>query len=667
MREAFYVNSIPGFLSDSKSIIRDSLTEGVSKGYYQQLSSQTESWSSLIDILKESLVSFHEEVDWGILLEYSIPRRAKRIDAVIIASDLIFVIEFKDNEAEYDNKYVIQVEDYSLDLRDFHFESKDRVIIPIVLCPNAPNYPNSFSESDDFVQLTLFANRFNLQQIIAQAVNKWRVKKNIIGYRLWNKSRYSPTPTIIEAAQLLYSGQNVKEVSRSHAGAKNLTETTNAVINAIKEAQANNSKIICFITGVPGAGKTLAGLNIVHNRDFKTDEKELGVFLSGNSPLVKVLSEALSRDSSQRAGVNKKQANRKVSTFIHNVHQFIDEYYEDETQVPVDRVLVYDEAQRAWTKEYKYFKSKKRINASEPEILLSIMDRFKDSWAVIIGLVGGGQEINSGEGGLAEWGKALEGKFKHWKIFVSPELNVGENNGNLSLFKKEPQGLEITKEPLLHLKVAIRSYNAEELTKWVELVLSNQPAEAADVLKSHLQRFPIYLTRSLEKAKHFLKKKMRGSRRMGLIASSGAKRLRAIGVDINAGLKGTSHQNELGAWYLNPSDDVRSSNFLEVIGSEFGVQGLELDWTCVCWDADLRRSDNSWDFKAFKGTKWNKVTLKQKEYRQFILNKYRVLLTRAREGMILFVPEGDQNDKTRLPKVYDEIFNYLKECGVKEI
>jgi hypothetical protein len=665
MRGAFYSNSIEGFVVDSESNIRDSLTERTSKGFYQQLSTQTESWKNLIKLLKETLSVFASKRDWGVLLEYAIPRRAKRIDAVLIADDLIFVIEYKDGETEFSSNYITQLEDYCLDLRDFHFESKDRTIIPVLLCPDAPNYVNNFSISNDYVQDNLFANGNNLQQIISQSISYWSRQENKIDYNLWNTSKYFPTPTIIEAAQSLYAGQNVNEISRSHAGAENLTETTNAVIKAIKEAQETNSKIICFITGVPGAGKTLAGLNIVHNREFKTDEKELGVFLSGNSPLVKVLSEALSRDSSQRDGMNKKEANRKVSTFIHNVHQFIDDYYEDETQLPVDKVLVYDEAQRAWTKEYKYFKSKKRINASEPEILLSIMNRFKDSWAVIIALVGGGQEINTGEGGLAEWGKALEEKFRDWKIYISPELGQDKHNGNLSLFKEYPNGLKIVEDPRLHLRVAIRSYNAEELTKWVEFVLSNQPAAATEIFHDHLKRFPIYLTQSLEKAKNYLKQRIRGSRRYGLIASSGARRLRAIGIDINAGLKGTSHQNELGAWYLNSSTDVRSSSFLEVVGSEFGVQGLELDWTCVCWDADLRRNNNQWEFKAFEGTKWHNVN--QKDQRQFILNKYRVLLTRAREGMILFVPYGDAGDVTRLPEMYDSIYDYLKSCGVREL
>lgn len=665
MRGAYYCKSVAEFLSEPDSSIRDVLTQSTSKSFYQQLSTQTTSWSNFISILKRSLSSIPNIETSGILLEYTIPRRAKRIDALLIANGIIIVIEFKDgDEDEFKNSYSVQLEDYCLDLRDFHLESDNKIIVPLLLCHNGKSRENVFKREVSSVQQTIFSNSSNLNAIITTILKVFADEE--IDFQKWNNSTYTPTPTIIEAATSLYAGMDVKEISRSHSGEENLTRTSDAVINAIKEAQTTKSKIICFITGVPGAGKTLAGLNIVHNSSFKTNEKDLGVFLSGNSPLVKVLSEALARDCSKREGITKKEASRKVSTFIHNVHQFIDAYYEDKKILPVDNVLIYDEAQRAWTKEYKYFKSKKTINASEPEILLSIMDRFTNSWAVIIALVGGGQEINTGEGGLAEWGKALTNEFSHWKIFVSPELRSGDHSaGHMTLFKEEPINLTVIENKDLHLKTSIRSYKARELSNWINLVLSNNSVEANIVAKIWLKHFPIFLTRSLEAAKKILKANIRGSRRCGMVASSGGRRLRAIGIDISAGLKGTSNQSELGAWYLNSADDVRSSSFLEIVGSEFGVQGLELDWTCVCWDTDLRRIKNEWAFRSFEGTKWSQV--KQPEEQQYILNKYRVLLTRAREGMIIFVPYGDHEDATRLPSFYDPIFDYLISCGLKEI
>lgn len=586
---------------------------------------------------------------------------------MLLSGNLIFVVEVKNHQTIFNAHDIAQLEDYCLDLRDFHKESKDRLIVPILLCTDAENRSNSLERSEDYVQRTLFANKETIGYLIREIQNLLAGHGQPIQGKSWNESPYSPTPTIIEAAQALYSGQNVKEISRNHAGIDNLTKTTDAVINAIKKAQKTKSKIICFITGVPGAGKTLAGLNIVHNREFMTDQKEIGVFVSGNSPLVKVLSEALARDYVKREGESKPEAKRRVKTFIHNVHEFIDEYYDDKTKLPVDRVLIYDEAQRAWTKEQKNRKSKGLIKESEPEILLSIMDRF-DDWSVIIGLIGGGQEINSGEAGLREWGKSIEEKFPNWTVYISPELMQGDHStGNLTLFDTIPSGIKVVEDKDLHLNVCIRSYKAQELSRWVGMVLDGHSDEAKLILENNLKEYSIYITRNVDTAKKWLREKAKGTRRIGIMASSGARRLKAYGYDPYHGLRGDSSQDELGAWYLNPAQDVRSSNFLEIIATEYAVQGLELDWAGVFWDADFRRADGKWEYKQFKGTEWQNVSHKQWMQMQFILNKYRVLLTRAREGMIIWVPNGDSSDRTRLPDFYDITFKYLTSCGINEI
>ncbi len=666
---AFYYNSISNHHLTATSDIVGTISLAYSDHHLDQKQQQTKTWADTVEIVKEFFAKTARKIsdleNWGLLYEYKIPRRAKRIDVVLLSKNLIFVLEVKNHQDSFNSADIAQLEDYCLDLRDFHFESKDRIIIPILLCTNAPSIQNEILKSDDFVQKTLFSNANNLSEIIQSTIKLFADKTDNINLPDWNSSKYSPTPTIIEAAQILYSGQNVSEISRSHAGAENLTNTTTAVIDAIKQAQTTKSKIICFITGVPGAGKTLAGLNIVHNREFQTDNNELGVFLSGNSPLVKVLSEALARDFSKREDVNKAEAKRRVKTFIHNVHEFIDEYYLDKTKLPVDRVLIYDEAQRAWTKEHKTKKSNGEIKESEPEVLLSIMNRFAD-WAVIIALVGGGQEINTGEAGLREWGKSIEEKFTDWKVYISPELKQGDHStGNLTLFEKTPENVEVVEDQNLHLKVSIRSYKAQELSQWVGLVLENKNEEANLIFKSKLKHYPVFITRNLETAKSWLKKKSRGTRRTGIVASSGGRRLKAFGYDPFHGLRGDSSQDELGAWYLNPADDVRSSNFLEIIATEYAVQGLEIDWAGLFWDADLRRANGNWNFKQFKGTKWQTVADEQRK--QFILNKYRVLLTRAREGIIIWIPEGDKTDITRLPAFYQETFEYLISCGIKSI
>lgn len=667
---AFYIDKLSNHHATSTDQIVGTISLAYSNHHLDLKKQQTKSWEATIEIIKkfyeESLKTIHDIEKWRVLYEYKIPRRSKRIDIVLLCQSLIFVIEVKNNQDNYSPSDIAQLEDYCLDLRDFHHGSYEKIIVPILLCTKAPIISNNIERTDDYVQETLFVNESNFSTVIHKVLNLDFSGNRGIDLENWNNSKYLPTPTIIEAAQTLYSGQNVNEISRNHAGVENLTTTTNAILNAIRKANEDNKKIICFITGVPGAGKTLAGLNIVHNRDFQTDNNnELGVFLSGNSPLVKVLSEALARDFSIREKVNKSEAKRRVKTFIHNVHEFIDEYYFDESKVPIDRVLIYDEAQRAWTKDHKTKKSNGEITKSEPEVLLSAMNRYK-GWAAIIALVGGGQEINTGEAGLREWGKAIEEKFRDWKVYISSELKQGDHStGHLTLFESIPNSIQIVENNDLHLRVSIRSYKAQELSKWVGLTLDGHFNDANNLFKESLADYPIFITRSLETCKTWLFEKARGTRRVGLMASSGARRLKAFGYDPYHGLRGDSSQDELGAWYLNSAIDVRSSNFLEIIATEYAVQGLEIDWSGVLWGADFRRIISSWDFKQFKGTKWQNVNDLQK--RQFILNKYRVLLTRAREGMVIWIPEGDKSDDTRLPEFYDTTYSYLISCGVPTI
>lgn len=658
---AFYCKSFKEFLLDNTDSIVGALTRGASDaGFYQQLHSQTDSWNSFINLLKENLPLLESQgIDFnksGVLLEYPIPRREKRIDCVLIVNDLIIVVEFKEGEDSHKQNDIVQVEDYCLDLRDFHAESKDRIIIPVLLATQARNIINSKVDTTDGVKRVYLTNESSVVDTLIDVNRTYSSSTSGISFQQWDSSSYAPTPTIIEAAQSLYAGKSVREISRSHAGAENLTRTTDAIIDAIKEARTSNSKIICFITGVPGAGKTLAGLNIVHNKEFSDTGEELGVFLSGNSPLIKVLTEALARDFSNREKGSRGEARRKVKTFIQNVHRFIDEYYTDKSKSPIDKVVIFDEAQRAWDAA----QSKRKFNRdfSEAEMMLDVMDRHS-GWAVIVALVGGGQEINNGEAGLPEWGKTITEKFSHWKIAISNELLEGDHStGNMTLFDVVPDNVDIKRIEALHLRVSIRAFRAQELSRFVSLVLENNPSEARALLNTSLREYPLFITRSLQAAKQWLQLQQRGSRRIGLVATSGARRLRPYGLDVKGDL-------EVEEWFLNNDEDVRSSFALETPATEFAIQGLELDWTALCWDADLRRNNNQWDYKAFKGTKWMNVN--QSEKQKFILNKYRVLMTRAREGMIIWVPEGEVEDDTRNPKYYNDIYEYLKSCGIPEV
>jgi len=662
---AFYSSTFADFINDNNDLIIGSLTKqaGIA-GFHQQLHTQTLSWDQEINILKSSFKQLIEinpqALRFGILLEYPIARRDKRIDAVIIANNLILIVEFKVGKSEYLGADKEQLLDYCLDIRDFHFESLNKIIVPILIATSGGQLIDKLIRTEDFVQNIVFANASNLFEKLNNVIDKFDSKERLLDYSRWNKSDYSPTPTIIEAAQTLYSGKFVIEISRSHAGNKNLTKTSDAVINAIKQAKANNEKIICFITGVPGAGKTLAGLNIAHDEDFQGHEKSLATFLSGNGPLIKVLREALSRDAFKKIKRNdinaKKKETDRIISFIENVHRFLDHYFFDKDRIPNNKIVIFDEAQRAWNAEHSMRKFQRPF--SEPEMMLEIMNRHQD-WSVIVALVGGGQEINTGEAGLPEWGKIVQGKFTDWKVYISSQLKIGNHStGNLTLFEHAPDNVEVVENKDLHLDVSIRSYKAEELSNWVNLVLTNEPNEAKQIFNNKLSNYKIVITRDLDNAKQWLKSKCKGSRRMGLVASSGGRRLRPYGLDVKIPL-------EEAEWFLNSREDVRSSYYLEIPATEFGIQGLELDWVGVCWDADLRRYDNNWDFNSFKGTKWQKVG--NPEMKKFIINKYRVLLTRAREGMVIFVPTGSNDDPTRNPSFYNSIADYLISCGVTEL
>jgi hypothetical protein len=658
--KAYYSNSIREFIADNTDNIIGKLTrESGLAGFHQLLHKQTASWETEINLLKSAVATITDIHHSGIILEYPIARRSKRIDIIIVLNKIIIVIEFKDGKSTYDYVDEEQLIDYCLDLRDFHKESKDKKIFPIVFIPNGPNKNNSIVSSNEAVQNTLYANSNNLTGIITQIV-RFDVQGNAIDYTLWELSDYQPTPTIIEAAQTLYSGKSVREITNSHAGKKNLGKTTDAVIEAVMYAKNNNKKVVCFITGVPGAGKTLAGLDIAHHPELQGNDGSLATFLSGNAPLIKVLREALTRDSYNRlknsGTTTRKQEHERVIAFIENVHRFIDEYFFQKNKLPNNKVVVFDEAQRAWNSE----QSKRKFNRdfSEPEMMFEIMNRHHD-WAVIVALIGGGQEINTGEAGLREWGNNIVNKYPEWEVFVSPELMTGNHStGNLTLFENLPDNIVLNKNPALHLDVSIRAYKAEELSNWVNLLLQNKYEDATGIFSSKLNEYDIVITRSFNRAKEWLKNKCKGNRRMGLVASSGARRLIAEGLDVKSELDAAN-------WFLNPRDDVRSSYYLELPATEFSIQGLELDWVGVCWDLDLRRLNSDWDYKAFKGTKWQAV--KSDEKRVYLLNKYRVLLTRAREGMVIWVPQGDINDYTRPPKEYDNIFDYLKSCGIPEI
>ena len=617
---------------------------------------QKNAWRKEIDILQDQLRSVE---NGDIAFEYTIPRMGHRIDVVCIIRGLIFLLEFKVGDSEYRKSTADQVMDYALDLKYFHELSADRYIIPISIPTEAPSVCNEVSFMEDKISNVLKCMKDNIGLTINSVLSS--VQDQDLSIADWINSRYAPTPTIIEAAQAMYRNHSVKDISRNDAGAHNLTATTETINQIIDDCKRNHKKAICFVTGVPGAGKTLAGLNIANERhNFDVDEH--AVFLSGNGPLVDILQAALAKDRSSRMGITIAEAKKETKSFIQIIHRFRDEALTTNNP-PAEKVAIFDEAQRAWNEESltDFMKRKKGVDAfnqSEPEFLIRIMDRHQD-WAVIVCLVGGGQEIYNGEAGIIDWFRALQKKFRNWHIYLSDKITDSEYVGNSSI-EELLTGCSYSLRPALHLGVSLRSFRSEKLAEFVKLLLDNEPSAAAAVYSELSIHYPIILTRDLDKAKEWIRKKARGTERYGLLASSEGKRLRGIGIWVPSVI------NHVG-WFLNEKDNVDSSYFLEVAASEFKVQGLEIDYSILAWDADLRRSGKGFDYFKFRGTRWNHVNNMQQQ--KYLKNAYRVLMTRARQGMIIFVPSGTdpEDDPTRDSAFYDDIYKYLRSCGIKEL
>jgi len=656
IERAYYKNKISAFLVDSQSQI---LGELANKHHFALDIMQKNAWIEQIIDLKRHLGYFQ---DGDIFFEFSIPRMGKRVDVLLLIGGVIFVIEYKVGAQNHDTHAIDQVTDYALDLKNFHVGSHEKYVVPILISTKTDRQTNDIRCAEDHVVVALRSNGNDLGEIIKQALSEIPVQEKIEAGE-WANSGYKPTPTIVEAAQALYQKHSVEEISRSDAGATNLTHTSQCISEIIDFSKGNGRKSICFVTGVPGAGKTLAGLNISAQR-LQAEKEEYAVFLSGNGPLVIVLREALARDKVARAKeqgqkLRKNAAASSVSAFIQNIHHFRDEGYKSDA-APLEQVVIFDEAQRAWNQVYaeKFMRRKRGVKdfgMSEPEFLISLMDR-KHDWCTIVCLIGGGQEINMGEAGLVEWIDALQKRFNHWDVYYSDHIAHKNYSWDQNLTSKLASFRSERKEAL-HLSVSIRSYRAEKLSAFVSAVIDGEIDVASRLYSAIQKTYPLVLTRDIGQAREWLRNKARGTERYGLVASSGAIRLKPEGINVKTSIDPIN-------WFLNDKDDVRSSYYLEDVATEFDIQGLELDWTGVCWDADFRRESDIWGLYAFKGTRWQYVNDMYR--RVYLANAYRVLLTRARQGMVVFVPKGDEQDYTRPPKFYDETFEFLSSCGIEK-
>ena len=673
------------------------------------LTTTDEAWMSEIILMQQVVEPWKDEAG-QIVFEYDIPRLGKRIDVVLLIRGMIFCLEFKVGKKEEFQAGIEQVMDYALDLKNFHLFSHDKKIVPVLIPTKYKDYTTIFQPSvyNDDIYNPMITGEEHLQELIARVLEHAGAERNDETIDNWLISPYAPTPTIIEAARTLFENHSVEDITRHEADKVSTDRTINYILDVIRQSKEQRKKSICFVTGVPGAGKTLVGLDVAIKQTYKDGEldKENGaVYLSGNGPLVAVLTEALARDNQKKCTAkgerkNMSDSRREVSEFIQIIHRYRDNMLakiknpvengvveiDPEKAVrleatgygEVEHVAIFDEAQRSWTHKRiaEYLKrggtygNKLKVPnfpMSEAEFLIWSLDQRED-WAVIICLVGGGQEINTGEAGITEWINALNHRFKHWNIFISNKLTDPEYaEGQVNDLLHDNDKVTYTND--LHLAVSLRSFRAETLSAFVHSLLSFAPDAASlyqDVTK---KGYPIVLTRDMDQARAWLRKQARGSQQTGVLVTKVAARFKPLAVQIlEQGDENAVH------WFLEDKTDIRSSNYLEDAATEIQVQGLELDYACVLWDADMRYEGGHWTFYKFNGkNRWNPEN--NEENKKYMLNAYRVLLTRARQGIVICVPRGNDRltpegfpeDPTRLPEFYDGTYEYLKSLGMFEL
>lgn len=665
-----------------------SLTQGAAGMGFDLKPDQHAAWLTQAELLASTLrgLSAKKPIvgSWGLLLEYQIPGRPKRLDAVLLDSFGIIALEFKVGATSYLSGDKWQLREYCWDLRDFHQESEGIPIAPILIATAGPAEvlkKDGFEDKHGMILPLLTANAETFADILLLSHQQLSILgPHALDLERWDASRTHTTRTVIEEAQRLFAAHNVRELSHAHAD--NTTEAHESLLSIVRESREKGLRSICFLTGVPGAGKTLVGLNAAYSRAMADAAGQPSCFASGNQPLLDVLHAALTLNRTQNL-LNPREVGHELSAPVQNVHDFaLRNLLDPEKRAPAEHVVVFDEAQRVWTGNKVEEGIKKRVQRrrltaeqgeailqqehSEPEILLRVMDRCPD-WCVIIALIGGGQEIYDGEAGLSAWGNALTTAFHRWTVWLAPGALEGDASvaGQTLFASSPPASLDVRPTPSLHLSVAKRTPRAERYAEWVNKVIAGERHAAAEIVPE-LEEFPILLTRDFVLAKTLIQEYAGEPSRYGLIASSGAMRLRADGIELKREFRTSLKYPD---WFLRPPRDIRSSNQLEIAATEFECQGLELDWTLVCWGGDLIPSDTGqgWLPRVLRssgknGPHWSLEKIPTQQV--FIHNKYRVLLTRARFGTIIYVGRGDPKDSTRSPKEFDATVEFLLNCGL---
>jgi len=658
----FHSSEAEQFLRESPAILLARLaTSYAEDGYTSQYTKQTLTWQRDLEHLQKTLRSCVDHSPWanrwGVVLEFEVPRKARRIDVVLLVRDVIVIVEAKTTDLSSAARQ--QVETYALLLHYFHKASANRRIVPVLVSPagSAPDLV-ALNQREFYPQMPSYwiapVMSCSWEHLGGLLLEIERHTDGQLAVEQWERSPYFPVPSIIEAALALKSGLSVGAVARSEASEHEIESVRQTIQGYMNLAREQKHHAICFLTGVPGSGKTLVGLGLAHASENRENPIH---FMSGNGPLVMVLQHLFTQES-MRHWVRSHEAKEHAKTLIENVHIFARTYTDQDKGSPSNHAIIFDEAQRAWNRAQNLRKFKR--DYSEPEMLLSIMERHED-WSFVVALVGGGQEINDGEAGLEEWGRALAHSKKRWTIYASPEvLEGGASTAGHRLFADSDTDLRVVTNEHLHLRTSNRSLRADKLAKWVNFVVEGDStaASALEVTK----RFPVFLTRSLARMREHLHAQRRGETRYGLVGSSGAARLRSEGLEPSSSFHAEYPWEH---WYLAPPSDVRSSYRCEVFATEFEIQGLELDWIGLCWGGDMIWSGGEWRLRTLRHglvSKWTEI--KSAEKRTYRKNAYRVLLTRARQGMVIYVPEGSSDDATNVPEDFDRTARLLIECGV---
>ncbi|NOG69897.1 DNA/RNA helicase domain-containing protein [Roseicella sp. DB1501] len=614
---------------------------------------QGQAWAAQLAALRRAIAACGGAA-WTLALEYELLRLEKRIDAVLLTDRAILCLEFK--TAAPSPAALAEAEDYALDLRDFHAGSRRHAIVPVLvagqrgftppaqpwLLPTQPTEP-------------LLCGAGDLGRLVAWVQAVLPAPAEPLSGAVWLAAPYRPVPGIIEAATMLYARHGVAEIAAARADAPSLTRTAEAIARHVAAARAGQRRLVVFVTGIPGAGKTLCGLNAV----FGPARQDGAAFLTGNAPLVAVLRAALARDAVARGACGRAEAERRAAAALQNVHRFLEDCATDPARWPPERLIVFDEAQRAWDEAKARTGTqnrRSRLTLSEPAHTLEIMAR-RPGWAVVVALIGNGQEINTGEAGIAEWGRVIGGS-RGWQAVAAPRVLTATDPVQ-RLAEGQPDWLALDAD--LDLTVPMRGVGESAGAAWVQAVLEDDAA-AARRIAAGVPALPYCITRDLGALRAALRHLARGRRRAGLVRAAGARRLRAEGLAAEVSGK------EVPDWFLRRWPDVRASDALEAAATEYACQGLELDVVGLAWGGDFLRGRTGWQARAFVGHRWQRAT----QDFAFIRNTYRVLLTRARYETVIWVPRGSAaddpfHDPTRPTAEMDAIAEFLRACGARAL